>query len=227
MAIVIDVGSFWNASIHVQLAAEAAALAGVPYMPGDFTTAPTAARAEAAKNGFERSRRDGHARRSTPSRTAAWTSRLGSFGTYFLRIFGMNSVRITRTATAEYTLPVPDGQPAQHVRRQHAAMFWAARHDPGRGPDLWRCLWDLLQPEPTPNNQYDPNGYLYAIEVPAGAGATNIDLYDPAFCAVDAKRAPATTGSRGTSRDGPPCRSTTRCGRTPPDAARLLATTSW
>ena len=52
MALVVDVGNWWNESLHVQLAAEAAALAGVPYMPGDFTTASSKAKAEATKNGF-------------------------------------------------------------------------------------------------------------------------------------------------------------------------------
>ena len=51
-AMVIDIGNIWNASLHVQHAAEAAALAGVPYMPGDFATASNRAVAEAAKNGY-------------------------------------------------------------------------------------------------------------------------------------------------------------------------------
>ena len=33
LSLVIDVGNIWNASLHTQHAAEAAALAGVPYMP--------------------------------------------------------------------------------------------------------------------------------------------------------------------------------------------------
>ena len=48
LALVIDIGAIWNNSLHVQQAAEAAALAGVPYMPGDFTTASSQARTAAA-----------------------------------------------------------------------------------------------------------------------------------------------------------------------------------
>ena len=74
LAVVVDVGNLWNASLHVQHAAEAAALAGVPYMPGDFPTASSKAQAEAAKNGYSTTR---PARRSPPrstsSRTAAST----------------------------------------------------------------------------------------------------------------------------------------------------------
>ena len=74
LAMVIDVGNIWSNSLHVQQAAEAAAMAGVPSMPGDFPTAQTKAIAEAARNGFSSGRR-GHrdARRSTSSRTGDWT----------------------------------------------------------------------------------------------------------------------------------------------------------
>ena len=43
LAVVVDVGNIWNNSLHTQHAAEAAALAGVPYMPGDFATASSKA----------------------------------------------------------------------------------------------------------------------------------------------------------------------------------------
>ena len=150
MAIVIDIGSFWNASIHVQLAAEAAALAGVPYMPGDFTTATTVAQAEAAKNGFK-----SPAATVTPAINAESNRRLdvtvsANFGTYFLRIFGMNSVRITRTATAEYTLPVPMGSPLNVYGDNTAAngLCSAAAMTHGQQPDLRRRVRHLLQPVP-------------------------------------------------------------------------------
>jgi Flp pilus assembly protein TadG len=173
MAVVIDIGSIWNASIHVQLAAEAAALAGVPYIPGDFTTASSVARAEAAKNGFSAA---GGAT-ITPAFNTESNRRLdvtisANFSTYFLRIFGMNTVRITRTATGEYTLPVPMGN------------FWAAAETQGANRGYGDAFGTYYNPSPTLNNQYDANGYQYAIDVPAGAGATNIDLYDPTFCAV-------------------------------------------
>jgi Flp pilus assembly protein TadG len=189
MAIVIDIGSFWNASIHVQLAAEAAALAGVPYMPGDFNGAKNVAQAEAAKNGF------GSPATVTPAINAESNRRLdvtvsATFGTYFLRIFGMNSIRITRTATAEYTLPVPMGSPLNFYGDNTAAhgLWSAAAMTMGSNRTYGDAYGTYYNPSPTLNNQYDPNGYAYGIEVPAGAGATNIDLYDPAFCAVDANK---------------------------------------
>ena len=185
MALVIDVGNFWNASIHVQLAAEAAALAGVPYMPGDFATASSIARAEAAKNGYS----SASGATVTPAVDAESDRRLevtisADAGTFFLRVFGVDRVRITRNATAEYTLPVPMGSPLSNFG-DNSGKFWtviaAQGSDRGNG-DAYASYYN---PKPTLNAGYDASGYMYAIEVPAGAGSTAVDLYDGTFCAVD------------------------------------------
>lgn len=185
LALVIDVGNFWNASIHAQLAAEAAALAGVPYMPGDFTTANTLALAEASKNGYSTTT----GATVTPAINAESDRRLDvtistNVNTFFAGIIGLRQVRITRTATAEYTLPVPMGSPLSNFG-DNSGNFWtviaAQGSDRGNG-DAYAAYYN---PNPSLNSQYDANGYMYAIEVPAGAGSTNIDLYDATFCAVD------------------------------------------
>ncbi len=183
MAIVIDIGSIWNESIHVQLAAEAAALAGVPYMPGDFATASTVAKAEARKNGFTSPNAT-----VVPGVNAASNQRLNvtitaTFGTYFLRALGMDTIKITRTATAEYTLPVPMGSPLD-TYGDNTGYFWAAAETEGANRSYGDAFGTYYNPSPTLNNQYDPSGYQYAIDIPVGAGATNVDLYDPTFCAV-------------------------------------------
>ena len=107
-----------------------------------------------------------------------------TFQTFFLRIVGMSSVRITRAATAEYTLPVPMGSPLS-TYGDNSGFFWAAGEAQGTNRSAGDAYGTYYNPNPTLNNQYDPNGYQYAIEVPAGAGSTSIDLYDPTFCAVD------------------------------------------
>jgi Flp pilus assembly protein TadG len=185
LALVIDIGNIWSNSLHVQQAAEAAAMAGVPYMPGDFPTASSKATAEAQRNGYSAA----GGSTVTPAINAESNRRLDvtvsrAFGTYFLRLFGMNTVRVTRTATAEYTLPVPMGSPLS-TYGDNSGNFWAAAETQGSNRSYGDAYGTYYDPSPTLNNQYDPRGYQYAIEVPAGAGATNIDLYDPTFCAVD------------------------------------------
>jgi Flp pilus assembly protein TadG len=185
LALVIDVGNLWNASLHVQHAAEAAALAGVPYMPGDFTTASSRAVAEAKKNHY--STTDGAT--ITPAINSESNRRLDvtisqPVGTFFMRVLGISTVRITRTATAEYTLPVPMGSPLS-TYGDNTGYYWAAAMAQGSNRTYGDAYGTYYNPNPTLNNQYDAGGYQYAIEVPAGAGSTSIDLYDPTFCAVD------------------------------------------
>ena len=185
VALVVDVGNIWNNSLHVQQAAEAAALAGVPSMPGDFTTASAKATAEAQRNGFSAAA----GATVTPAPNIESNRRLDvtisrSYGTYFLRVLGINTVRVTRTATAEYTLPVPMGSPLA-TYGDNSGNFWAAAEGQGADRTYGDAYGTYYNPKPTLNNQYDYRGYQYAIEVPVGAGATNVDLYDPTFCAVD------------------------------------------
>src|SRR6267143_294831 len=52
MGLVADIGWYELNMIRIQRAADAAALAGVVYLPGNVGGAVTAAQAEAAKNGF-------------------------------------------------------------------------------------------------------------------------------------------------------------------------------
>src|SRR6266850_4506722 len=52
VGIVIDIGWYEVNLVRVQRAADAAALAGVVYLPGNLPGGVTAAKAESAKNGF-------------------------------------------------------------------------------------------------------------------------------------------------------------------------------
>jgi len=188
LAMVIDVGNIWSNSLHVQQAAEAAAMAGVPSMPGDFTSAKSKALAEAARNGFS----SAGGSTVTPAVNVESDRRLDvtvtrTYGTFFLRALGINTVTVSRTATAEYTLPVPMGSPLS-AYGDNSGFFWAASMSQGANRTYGDAYGTYYNPNPTLNNQYDYRGYQYAIEVPVGAGATNIDLYDPTFCAVDANK---------------------------------------
>ena len=157
-------------------------------MPGDFPTASNVARAEAAKNGFSTAT----GALVTPSVNLESDRRLDvavtkTFGTFFLRVIGMPTVTITRVATGEYTLPVPMGSPLS-TYGDNSGFFWAAAMSQGANRAYGDAYGTYYNPSPTQNNQYDANGYQYAIDVPAGAGSTNVDLYDPTFCAVDDKK---------------------------------------
>ncbi len=193
LALVVDIGNIWNNSLHVQHAAEAAALAGVPYMPGDFATATSQARGVAARNGYAAAT----GATVTPAADIADSRRLDvtitrTFGTFFLRMIGLQSITVTRTATAEYTLPVPMGSPLSSLG-DGSGNYWGVVAAQGTDRGNGDAFGTFYNPNPTLNDRYDPNGYMYGIQVPTGAGSTTIDLYDATFCAVDANKG---TGDR-------------------------------
>lgn len=117
IAIVVDVSWWWSNSLKVQRAADAAALAGVVYLPGNPAAAFNSARAEATKNGYT----DGLGSVVvTPVQDPTNSRRLlvtitTPVSTYFARVVGMNQINVTQTARAEYALPVPMGSPLNYL----------------------------------------------------------------------------------------------------------------
>jgi hypothetical protein len=114
-AIVVDVSWYWANSLRVQRAADAAALAGVVWLPGAPGSAYSTARAEAAKNGYP----DGSGGVTVfPIKDAGNDRRLdvtisAPVDTFFMKIFGITSIQATRLSKAEFVLPVPMGSPEQ------------------------------------------------------------------------------------------------------------------
>jgi hypothetical protein len=116
VAVVIDMSWYWANSLRVQRAADAAALAGVVWLPGQPSTAYSTARAEAVKNGYT----DGvNGVTVTPTQDAANNRRLavtinGTVGTFFMRVVGINTLPISKIAKADFILPVPMGSPQNY-----------------------------------------------------------------------------------------------------------------
>jgi Flp pilus assembly protein TadG len=115
LAVVADVSWYWANTLRVQRAADAAALAGAVYLPGDVAAATTAARSEARKNGYT------HGTNSTvmPAPDNDNDRQLNvqisaPVGTFFMRVLGITSIQATRASKAEYVLPVPMGSPQNY-----------------------------------------------------------------------------------------------------------------
>lgn len=122
VAVVTDVSWLWVNQQRMQRAADAAALAGSVYLPGDPATAYATALAEAAKNGFANG---AGGIVVTPRQDTANPRRLNvrvsaPVGTYFARVFCVSqdacleSVPVAAMSAAEYTLPVPMGSPQSY-----------------------------------------------------------------------------------------------------------------
>jgi Flp pilus assembly protein TadG len=115
-AVVVDVAWYWTSNLRMQRAADAAALAGVVWLPGNQGKASIVARDEAAKNGYTNGV-DGVV--VTPSYDKKNPRRIkvaitGPVGTLFARAVGINSWPAARSAKADYVLPVPMGSPQNY-----------------------------------------------------------------------------------------------------------------
>ncbi len=111
-AFTVDYGSWYNRSTQLKRAADAAALAGVVWMP-EFEAAQTAALAAAARNGFV----DGQNNIEVDVEEVAGNNRQLEVSIrdtkaqqFFSRVV-MQKQSIGRTSMAEYVLPVPLGSP--------------------------------------------------------------------------------------------------------------------
>lgn len=208
-AVVLDVSWYWLNGLRMQRAADAAALAGVVYLPGDVPGAVSAAKAEATKNGFT----DGVGGLTVtatpdPLNPRRMKVRLaGPVGTFFLRVAGISSIPASRSARAEYVLPVPMGSPENYygvfgpLRRPSGSPI--AVTDPYGSPLTGRGFWGTMISQGAENvngdaylakyntagsalnPSYDPaNYYNYAVEMPPGSSNGEVWIFDPVFCAT-------------------------------------------
>jgi len=124
-ALVIDVSWYWANTLRVQRAADAAALAGAVWLPGDTTKAKSSARAEATKNGYtaagttvvtvcpdsevSASCAAGHGNTRQLNVTVS-----ADVPTYFMRIFGITKITAVGNSKAAFVLPVAMGSPENY-----------------------------------------------------------------------------------------------------------------
>jgi Flp pilus assembly protein TadG len=194
----VDLGSWYLRSAKLQRAADAAALAGVVWMPGDPASARAAAVATLQRNGIDTSKVA--VTYPPPSATQQFRVQLSDANvpTFFSRPF-VDKVTETRVATGEYVTPVPMGSPRNTfgtgnlLPSPHRENFWAAVSGwcSGReNGDLrqaakdqtfvssnWTCGAGL-----PPNPDYLSTGYLYAVDFASTPGTNiTIEIYDPGY----------------------------------------------
>ncbi len=214
--IVIDVGWYELNLVKIQRAADAAALAGVVYLPANVSGGVGAARAEATKNGYT----DGvggvavAAAQDAGNDKVMLTSVSAPVRTFFARLFGVNTITGTRRARAEFVLPVPMGSPLSywgvHVLCRNSddgnaspPACPAVPSADGSGPLATLGYWGAIEMKgterangdaystyyngkPSLNAGFDPLGYSYIVEIPAGSTGGAVWVYDPLFCATGA-----------------------------------------
>jgi len=201
VAYTVDYGSFYVRSAQLKRAADAAALAGVVWMP-EFDEAQQYALAAAARNGFVDGQNNisvsvqqvaNNDRQLTVTITDAKAKRFFSSN-----VFGNQS--LSATSTAEYELPVPLGSPKNTIGTGNLLSspdtenFWlavngyCAGHESG-DPKLvgWESYSTSSSSSACNNgsaansDDYDANGYLYQIDLPQNSSSLKLDVYDGGF----------------------------------------------
>jgi Flp pilus assembly protein TadG len=110
-ALAVDIARWYVEMERVQKAADAAALAGVVYMPQDFAQARTTALAVAAKNGYTPSADVSVTVEQGPRPSQLLVTVASEVPNAFGAIFGVGTTRLSRSATSDYAGPVPMGSP--------------------------------------------------------------------------------------------------------------------
>lgn len=203
----IDYGwLYWN-GVKIQHGADAAALAGVIYEPDDRPLAHTEARAAAEENGYD------HASASTqvtpidfvddptavenPYQLAVTIT--SDVPTFFMRVFGIDSIAVSKRAVAEYNLPLELGSPSSQFGNAPVCSgqsgggeclgIWASIQGNinGRGyGDKYSSMcknWNTTSSPSctTDNPTHRDRGYIFGIDVPVGSTSPTVDLFDPGF----------------------------------------------
>ena len=111
-ATAVDTSRWYLQSERIQRAADAAALAGVPFLPQDMASARIRALEVAKRNGYDDADPDvvvtvAEGDRSTRLRVTISSTITNQFG----QIIGVNRASLTRTSVADYTGPAPMGSP--------------------------------------------------------------------------------------------------------------------
>ena len=197
---------YWN-SIEIQHGADAAALAGVVYTAEDPDKAKQEGRAIAATNGYLDESLGGpdiveiidfaDDENAVENDSELRASITHEVPTYFMNVFGIETVTIKRTAVARYVLPLALGSPESYFGNDPALGIeqglWGSIHGtytPKRDGDRYSALCDGSgsgsscppNPEQRPSSDWGTvdaeGGYLYGIEVAEGASALTIEIFD-------------------------------------------------
>ena len=202
-AFTVDVGNWYVTSQQNQRAADAAALAGVTFMPASFSDASAAALQMASRNGLA----PGAGISVTPATVAGQNSRLQvtvskTVKNAFGGLFGVSSTTVTRSAIAAFTGPVPMGSPCNEFGNDPTpgtnkstncdtvGQFWANVGSPRAD----KASGDAYQNGACPSNgdgcasnknkEYDENGYFYTLTVKTDMPLLTVEAFDPAFISV-------------------------------------------
>lgn len=205
-AVSVDVARLYVELERVQAAADAAATAGVTYMPDDFAAAKARAIEIAGDNGFPNSGSTSVVVTAGEKPTQLKVTVSSTVDNSFARTFGMSQSTMSRSAVADFNGPAPMGSPCNTFGNEPAGtaqrpqigsglvepdvyadcssrpMFWASAAGPNvvktQGDQFGTRYCGASEARCTgrANDDFDPNGYFYLVRVAPAAVGSNITL---------------------------------------------------
>ena len=133
-AISVDVARWYVEISRIQNAADAAATAGVTFLPDDFASAKSTAITVAGRNGFPNSGTTSVSVSIGDKPTQLQVTISSNVGNAFGASFGVKSATIVRSATADFNGPAPMGSPCNTFGNEPQGAVSDAT-DPIRGPN--------------------------------------------------------------------------------------------
>ena len=225
-AISADLAWYYLNASRVQRTADAAALAGVVYLPQQPGTANSTAIDIANSNGYDDTLADVSVTPTAIGENQLQVRVSDEVDTFFAKVLGWDSMTIARTAVAEYIPPLKLGSPANQFGNTcdptqpgctSQPNFWANIHGKwtqrsmGDANSSW-CTNASDNPSCTQNNWARSTGYLYGVESP---GTFTVQGNDLAFRNTSGGNPTGDyirTGDRGCEDWGPSAAAT--CGPT-------------
>lgn len=204
-AFAIDIGWILLNNARAQRAADAAALGGVVFLPALPAEANQKAIDIARVNDYDVA--DG-VTTVTPVRVDVRELEVGvtkRIPTFFMQVFGVDTVQVSASARAKYVPPVPLGSQADYFGidpttpglgpgEAGSPNFWASIQGPFTrkrhgDPYATQCFTqasgaDVGRACVSANGEYygstrgAPDGYWYGVEVPEGAPSFTVQVYD-------------------------------------------------
>ena len=210
----LDIGNWYYHASKLQKTADAAALGGAVYLPGNAGQATTVATQVAKENNYPVGGINNVAVTATPVAgrpTQLKVSVTETVKSWFAQVIGIRSETLTRSAVAEYEQPVDMGSPANVFGTEAVAGTDATWSNvPAFVPHLWGNVYgqakgkssgDAIQSttcdgasldecQAGVNLDYSASGYFYKVTVDPAQVATHagellaIEVFDPAATVV-------------------------------------------
>lgn len=209
-AFAVDLGFWYLRASQAQRAADAAALAGVTWMPGDFPKARSVALTSAQANGFTDGVDDVSVQVARGASDRQLAVRIVDAGVdrFFSSVASNDRVTIGKGAVAQYELPVPLGSPENQFgggtngvflavsgfcsRRQDGDNRSSAYNDTTNPKDFNGAVITCPTPYATPsggtakNPDYRTSGYTYVVTIPPAQAAGCAVASPPPQCSETA-----------------------------------------